>query len=190
MRTNRSNFSYMGIYVPPSGYTPDPAAGLVPLYRWLVIQDGWRNYYYYSTYYFNLGGDYHFQGIQGYVLPPNQVSFRGIELTHMSSFYSQDFGYWNGTGIPVADVGLFFELPPDGSYTYQGVVCAVPGAVTGTRFPPPAFQQPATIFDVLFYPPPPPPPAICNASSAIKNKCSQLGGTWNDDTCSCDQFVN
>jgi hypothetical protein len=32
-------------------------------------------------------------------------------------------------------------------------------------------------------PPPPPPP--CNASQALKNKCAQLGGWWDDETCSC-----
>lgn len=45
----RNNFIYQkimgGVYVPPSGYTPDPASGLVPLYRWNVLQNG-RGYTY------------------------------------------------------------------------------------------------------------------------------------------------
>src|SRR5262245_51741949 len=41
---------YLGMYVPPPGYTADPSSGLVPLHRWTVIQSGWRTYYYYSTY--------------------------------------------------------------------------------------------------------------------------------------------
>ena len=101
----------MGIYVPPSGYTPDPSSGLVPLHRWLVIQDGWRNYYYYSTVLSFHGSDYHYQGIQGYVFPTGTTQFRGFELTKMSSWYSQSHGYWNGTGVPVADAGFFIEPP-------------------------------------------------------------------------------
>lgn len=190
MRANRSNFAYMGIYVPPSGYTPDPAVGLVPLHRWLVIQNGWRNYYYYSTYYSNLGGDYHYHGIQGYVFPPGQTTFRGIELTQMSSWYSQSWGYWNGTGAIPDDAGFFIEPPPPNhSFAYQGKICAMPGAETGTRFPPPPGQSP-TIFDVTFSPPPPPPPppppGSCGVPQFIRNKCAQLGGWWNDETCSCE----
>ena len=76
MQMNRGNFAWMGIYVPPGpGWTPDPSAGLVPLHRWLVIQDGWRNYYYYSTFFSQHGSDYYYHGIQGYVLPANATTF-------------------------------------------------------------------------------------------------------------------
>lgn len=192
MRMNRSNFGSMGIYVPPAGYTPDPAAGLVPLHRWLVIQNGWRNYYYYSTFFAtNLGSDYHYHGIQGYVFPAGQPTFRGIELTRMSSWYSQSWGYWNGTGAPVQDAGFFIELPPaNHGFVFHGTVCSVAGAVTGTRFPPPPGQPGPTIFDVFFFPPapppPPPPPPPCNAPQSLKNKCAQLGGWWSDESCSCE----
>jgi hypothetical protein len=157
MRTNRGNFLFMGIYVPPNGYTPDPSSGLVPLHRWLVIQDG-RSYFYYSTVLSIQGSDYHYQGIQGYVFPPGTTQFRGFELTKMSSWYSQDHGYWNGTGVPVADAGFFIELPPEpplSGFAFQGQVCAVVGAVTGNRFPPDPGQPISPIFDVTFNPPPP-----------------------------------
>jgi hypothetical protein len=68
-------FNGVGIYVPPPGYTPDPAAGLVPLHRWRVVQSGWRQYFYYSVGYATLGPDYTYQGIVGYVFPPGRTSF-------------------------------------------------------------------------------------------------------------------
>ena len=190
MIANRGNFPYMGIYVPPSGYTPDPASGLVPLHRWLVIQGGWRNYYYYSTYYSStLGSDYHYHGIQGYVFPPGQTTFRGIELTQLSSWYSQSYGYWNGTGAIPDDAGFFIEPPPHVSYAYHGKVCATPGAVQ----PQPPGQSGPTIFDVFFYPPPPPPPppppGSCDVPPREINMCAQLGGWWDDETCSCNPLV-
>src|SRR5256885_10937929 len=32
-------------YHPNNGNVPDPASGLVPLYRWTVIQNGWGTHY-------------------------------------------------------------------------------------------------------------------------------------------------
>jgi hypothetical protein len=189
MQMNRGNFAWMGIYVPPGpGWTPDPSAGLVPLHRWLVIQDGWRNYYYYSTFFSQHGSDYYYHGIQGYVLPANQTTFRGTPVTKLSSWYSQSYGYWNGTGAPVADAGFFIELPPHSSYAFHGTICTVPGAITSTRFPtPPVFP---TNWDVVFFapqpPPPPPPPPPCSASQSLINKCYQLGGMWNSEGCYCE----
>lgn len=180
----------LGIYLPPPGYTPDPASGLVPLHRWLVIQDGWRNYFYYSTYFSNLGGDYHYHGIQGYVFPPGQATFRGFPLSQLSSFYSQSYGYWNGGGALPDDVGFFIEQPPHASFVFHGKVCAMTGAAVGTRFPPPPGQPGPTIFDVFFFPPapppPPPPPSSCNASQTMINRCAQLGGWWDNETCRCE----
>ncbi len=184
----------LGLYIPPSGYTPAPASGLVPLHRWLVIQDGWRNYYYFSTFYSTQGSDYHYQGIAGYVFPPGTTShqFTGIDgngqanvtvsLHQLSVFYSQNYGYWNGYG---ASGFGFVESPPNGTYAYHGNLCAVINALDNTQNPLPPSSVPH-VWDVLFYPPPPPPPPPpCDASQAIKAKCAQLGGWWDDETCSC-----
>jgi hypothetical protein len=190
LRANRSIFAYAGMYIPPSGYTPDPAVGLVPLHRWTVIQNGWRTHYYYSTYYTQQPPDRYYNGIAGYVFPPGTTTFRGMELTQMSVWYSQSYGFWNGTGVSPADAGYFIEQPPNGSFVFQGDICAMPGAEVGTRYPPPPNQQPPTIFDVTFYPPPPPPPppppGSCNVSQATRNACAHNGGWWNDETCSCE----
>jgi hypothetical protein len=176
----------LGIYLPPfPGYTPDAGEGLVPLHRWRVIQNGWRNYFYYSIYYGVLGGDYHYEGIQGYVFPPGQATFRGAPLSQVSSWYSQSKGYWNGGGTIPEDVCCFPEQPPDSSFVYQGKVCAMPFGPASTRFPDPNLQKP-TFWDVGFNaPPPPPPPGACNVPMFIKTKCVQQGGWWDEELCEC-----
>jgi hypothetical protein len=179
---------YVGIYVPPAGYTPDPSSGLVPLHRWTVIQDGWRTHYYYSTYYTQQPPDRYYDGIAGWVFPPGTTqSQAGLPLHQLSIFYSQDLGFWDGYG----GIGYgYVEPPPDRDgkrpYVYQGVIAALPPAVRDPQFPPvPDIGQVHTVWDVIFYPPPPPPPGSCDASQAIRNKCDQLGGWWDDETCSC-----
>ena len=67
---NYPTFDGLGIYRPPDGYTPDPSSGLVPLYRWRVVESGWRVYYYYSTYYAPHGSNYYYEGVAGWVFPP------------------------------------------------------------------------------------------------------------------------
>lgn len=192
LRANRGGFGYAGMYVPPSGYTPDPAIGLVPLHRWTVIQDGWRTHYYYSTYYTQQPPDRFYNGIAGWVFPPGTLTFRGQELTQLSVWYSQSNGFWNGTGIPGQDAGYFIELPPNNTYGFQGDICAMPGAVIGTRYPPDPILSQATLFDVTFYPPAPPPPPpgggggeSCNPSSGTVNACHHNGGEWDYGTCTC-----
>jgi hypothetical protein len=180
---------YLGMYVPPPGYTPDPSSGLVPLHRWTVIQNGWRTYYYYSVYYSNPGSDYHYNGIAGWVFPPGMTQdSRGLPLHQLSVFYSQDLGFWNGYG----GIGLgYVEQPPNRpgkrSYVYQGVIASLPPAALDPQFPPPG--TPPSAWDVRFYPPlpppPPPPPASCNVPQATKNRCAQLGGWWDDESCVC-----
>src|SRR3954451_11928489 len=176
-------FGYLGMYVPPPGYTPDPSSGLIPLHRWTVIQDGWRTYYYYSVYYSNPGSDYHYNGIAGWVFPPQTTQSRfGLPLTQLSVFYSQDLGFWNGYG----GIGFgYVEQPPNRpgkrSYVYQGVIAALPPAVLDPQSTVPSVFH-SSPWDVIFYPPlasppppPPPPSGSCNVPLATQNRCSQLG---------------
>lgn len=195
---NYPSFNAVGIYLPPGpGYTPAPAAGLVPLHRWTVIQDGWRTHYYYSTYYTQQPSDRHYNGIAGYVFPPGttQHHFTGVDgngtenfvapLHPLSVYYSQDLGFWNGyDGI---------ESPPDRpgkrAYGYQGLIAALPTSQADPQFP----RNPYLIthaWDVLFYPPapppPPPPPSSCNPSSGWVNACHRNGGWWDYESCTCE----
>jgi hypothetical protein len=159
-----SNFLYYpfpetaGIVLPPaSGWTPTPGQGLLPLYRWRVHQDN-RWYFYYSIYYSSHGSGYTYEGVSGYVLPPDN-SFGGINLV---ADYSQTRGF-------------YFRLPNESipgntgnqfGFNYQGVICNLP-------------QGGSYSFD------PPPPPPSCNPSSSLVSKCAQLGGYWDYDSCSC-----
>jgi hypothetical protein len=181
----------LGIYVPPSGYTPDPASGLVPLHRWAVIQNGWRTYFYYSTYYASYGGDYHYNGIAGYVFAPgrtstiNPFSGQSLPLHQLSVWYSQDLGFWNGYGS--YGYSSYVEPPPNRSgkqpYYDQGIIAALPPGCPQPNPPGSIGCGPYTIrFDP---PPPPPPPGSCNTPQFIKNKCVQQGGWWDDETCEC-----
>jgi hypothetical protein len=167
----RDGFYYDGIvgsiYRPPAGYTPDPASGLVPLHRWIIVEDGWRVYTHHTTYPLTPPRNYTYGGILGYVFPPTTTSHTfesGVtaSLTQMSMWYSQDYGVFNGRGAP--GYGSY-ELPPHRSFVYQGVIAAMPAPVGGTRpdlctdFGPFYYCPP---FDgssaVRFNPPPPPPP--------------------------------
>lgn len=192
-------FDGLGIYVPPSGYTPDPAAQLRPLYRWLVVQNGWRVYYYYSTYYASHGSGYYYQGIVGYVYQPGRTSFfhpaftQPLPLHQLSVYYSQDLGFWNGYGS--YGYSSYVEPPPNRSgkrpYYNQGIIAALPPACDDPQFPQP--PPPGSIgcgpyvvrFDPPPPPPPPPPPGSCTASPAMKSKCVQFGGWWDEESCSC-----
>jgi hypothetical protein len=116
-------FPYLGAIVPlVPGYTPQAGQGLLPLYRWQVIQSP-RIYYYYSIYYSNLGGNYHFQGVAGYVLP-NSGAFGGTPLQFN---YSQSYGYYytlSGEYPPCctfSNHGVQFNLPTGGSYLFDKI---------------------------------------------------------------------
>lgn len=152
-----------GIFVGPSGYTPDPAWGLVPFHRWNVLQDG-RSYTFYSTVYTPEGPDYTYQGIIGYVYYPFQTSaivdpskglVTSFPLKQISSYYSQRYGYFQGSGAPgYNDYGI--ELPPNSSFSYQTIDAAIyPGALFGTA--------PSNISDPsgACRPVPGPPPSGC-----------------------------
>jgi hypothetical protein len=156
------------IYRPPTGYTPDPASGLVPLHRWTVVENGWRVYTYHSIYYAAHPSNYTYNGILGYVFPPatpsphTYPSGASDTLGLMSQWYSQRYGVFNGRGAPGY---LVFDYPPHSSFVYQGSIAAMGRAVAGTRpdfcsgsnsvyCPPYPFY---TGFNVTFYPPPTPP---------------------------------
>jgi hypothetical protein len=104
-------------------------------------------------------------------------------------WYSQSYGIFNGRGAP--GFGSF-ESPPHSSFAYQGVIAAMPPAVTGTR---PDWCQPPvssfcflfeTGFDVKFNPPPPPPPPpTCDPNE--EQFCTDSGGRWDSFSCSCIQ---
>ena len=185
---NLPSFDGMGIYVPPPGYTADPSTGLVPLHRWRVIQNGWRVYFYYSTYFADHGSDYHYEGIMGWVFRPGTVSILNSGPLHpLSIWYSTDLGFWNGyntfPGDPV-------EQPPNrpGKTIYfpQGLIAALPPTCVDPEFPQPPVGGGVCLYGMLFNPPPPPPPVSqCNVTQFIKNRCYQLGRYWDDDTCSC-----
>jgi hypothetical protein len=145
------------IAVPPAiGWTPTPGQGLIPLYRYRISQNG-RIYYGY----FNglaSGSGYTFQGIAGYVFP-GDGSFGGIPL---QAYYSQTRGYFYtvGSEVPIG-------YPYSYGFAYHGSPCYLPQGGT-------------------FSWDPPPPPPTCNVGQGIKNKCAQLGGMWNNETCSCE----
>jgi hypothetical protein len=106
-------FPYQADIVPVvPGYTPQAGQGLLPLYRWQVIQTP-RIYYYYSIYYnANLGSNYHYQGVAGYVLAAND--YRGTPLLF---WYSQSYGYY---------YTLSGEYPPGNTFTYHGIPFNLP----------------------------------------------------------------
>lgn len=114
-------FGPAGLYPNPGpGFTPDPNAGLIPLHQWSVFQSG-RVYIFYSVYYGNYGGSYRYDGIAGYVYPSNtEVTPLGFATKKVSSWFSQTRGLWYGIGEPGVDSG--FELPPNNTYVYQGIV--------------------------------------------------------------------
>ena len=178
----------VGMYVPPSGYTPDPSSGLVALHRWTVIQNGWRTHYYYSTYYTVQPPDRFYNGIAGYVFPPGTTQTpNGLPLHQLSVFYSQTMGFWNGYG---ADGYGYQEQPPaQGNYQDQGIIAALPPSVFDYEFPPqpntgPPFQS---VWRVLFYAPSPPGGGggSCNPSSGTLNACHHNGGEWDYFACTC-----
>ena len=149
------------IYRPPAGYTPDPASGLVPLYRWTVVENGWRVYTHHSTYYGTHSSNYTYNGILGYVFPPGTTSHTfdtggPVSLTQFSMWYSQKYGVFNGIGA--YGYSSYVEPAPHSSFAYQGVIAAMPPPVFGTNpnhYFPPYGQYP---YVVKFNPPPPPPP--------------------------------
>lgn len=106
-------FPYQADIVPVvPGYTPRAGQGLLPLYRWQVHQSP-RIYYYYSIYYnANLGSNYHFQGVAGYVLPSS-----GYGGTPLQYWYSQSYGYY---------YTLLGEYPPCCSFSNHGIQYNLP----------------------------------------------------------------
>jgi hypothetical protein len=115
-------FPYQADIVPVvPGYNPQPGQGLLPLYRWQVIQSP-RIYYYYSIYYANHGSNYHFQGVAGYVLASND--YRGTPLQYN---YSQSYGFYytlSGEYPPCCSFqnqGVGFNLPVGGTFLFDKI---------------------------------------------------------------------
>jgi hypothetical protein len=126
-------FPYQADIVPVvPGYTPRAGQGLTPLYRWQVDERP-RIYYYYSIYYNgNLGSNYRFQGVAGYVMASND--YRGTNLHY---WYSQSYGYY---------YTLSGEYPPCCSFSYHGVQYNLPvgGTFIFDRIPEPPDPCPGT----------------------------------------------
>jgi hypothetical protein len=150
-------------------------------------------YYYYSTYFAQLGSDYHYEGVAGWVFPPGiqRIPTNGAPLAPLAIWYSTDLGYWYEFRIFLDQTA---EFPPNRSgknnYVPQGQIASLPPACINPQFP----SQVAPGAECLTYvvpfnppppPPPPPPPGSCNAGAGIKGKCGQLGGTWDDESCTC-----
>jgi hypothetical protein len=176
--------------VPPTTTsTPVAGQGLQPLYRWRVVQDG-RTYYHITPFLGTNGEGYTLDGIIGYTFNLFDTTRPGFEL---KAWYSQRYGYWYaliGERQPDASFDFFpgtsscddrftYTNPTNGllycsTYRDHGSICKLlqsPGGSFAFTTPPP--------------PPPPPPPGSCNASLAIRSKCAQLGGSWDDECCCC-----
>ncbi|HKO44945.1 MAG TPA: hypothetical protein VJU84_16830 [Pyrinomonadaceae bacterium] len=192
---NHPFFDNMGIYRPPDGYTPDPSSGLVRLHRWRVVQGGWRVYYYYSIYYSEHGSDYHYEGVAGWVFSPGTGSSPGGAPLHaLNIWYSTDLGFWYEFRIGDSP----WESPPNrpgkANYVPLGRIAMLPPGCINPEYPsqvPPGEQ--CFGYVVMFNPPtppppppPPPPPGSCTSGAGAVSKCSQLGGSWNYETCSCE----
>jgi hypothetical protein len=190
----------LGIYYHPNnGNVPDPDSGLVPLYRWTVIQDGWRTHYYYSTYYTEQPPDRYFNGIAGYVFPPWQTTYNhfgvSLPLTPLRIWYSSDYGFWYGHGAGANP--FFYESPPPVPFDKdpfhdQGIIAQLPQSIFDYWFPSfpggPDFSSP---WRVCFQAPggggggggnPP----DCNPPSSSLNACQHNGGWWNYEGCYCE----
>ncbi len=173
-----------GIYPnPQQGYTPVPAAGLLPLYQWTVIE-GFRSYLYLSIYnYGNPGSNYHFNGIAGYVYPPSTTfdPLFGMPTVKVSAWYSQSRGYWYGINEPADGI---YEHPPSGwGYQFHGVPFRMPA-------PPTAATGPGRCGSSFPY-------ISCDGSRTVRydtqqcydpvgeQNCDSAGGQWNPSTCTC-----
>jgi len=187
-----------GMYFPPSnGDVPPAGSGLVPLYRWTVIQDGWRTHYYYSVYYTEQPPDRYFNGIAAYVFPPSQDHYNGAPLRPLYIWYSSDFGFWYGWGAN--SEFNFYEAPPEVSaykdpYHYQGIIAYLPPAVWDYWHPPnPGGPQIPNFWQICFQPPGGGGGGggggnngDCNPPQSTLNACQHNGGSWNYDGCYCE----
>ncbi len=187
---------WLGIYFhPDNGNVPDPASGLVPLYRWTVIQNGWRTHYYYSTYYTQQPSDRYFNGVAGYVFPPSMQFYHGLGLRPLTIWYSQYYGFWYGYG-PLPNDGCCYEQPPNGTFQYQGIIAQLPPAVWDYQFPPSPSTGPpigSSAWTICFQAPSGGGGGggggnggDCTPSTSDLSACRHLGGFWNYDTCECE----
>lgn len=167
---------------PQQGYTPDPAAGLLPLYQFTVIE-GFRSYIHLSLYSYGQGSNYYFNGIAGYVYPPSTtVDSFGMPTVKVSAWYSQSRGYWYGINEPADGI---YEHPPSGwGYQFHGVPFRLPAPPTtatgpgrcGSSFPYISCDGSRAVrFD---------PPQQCSDPAGEQN-CGSSGGQWNPGNCTC-----
>ncbi|HEY0546582.1 MAG TPA: hypothetical protein VGC91_14485 [Pyrinomonadaceae bacterium] len=123
---------YGKIAVPPGpGYTPVAGQGLMPLYRYKIVQNG-RIYYGY----FNApasGSGYYFEGISGYVLP-GYGQYGGIAL---QAYYSQTKGYFY-----TADSETPIGYPYYYGFAYHGSPAYMPQGSSYCWNPPPPSCDP------------------------------------------------
>lgn len=177
------------IVVPPTANsTPVSGQGLQPLHRWRVVENG-RTYFYLNPGYGTNGGNYTYEGIAGYTFNLNDNTHPGFTFT---AYYSQRYGYWfalDGERRPDASVEYSPWLPPPSNCQFQ-----ITDPATGLYYCT-TYANHGSICKLMVNsggafsfttPPPPPPPGPCNVGQGIKNKCAQLGGFWNDETCSCE----
>lgn len=169
------------IYPLIPGFEPDPSSMLAPLHQWTVIEQG-RAYTYYSTYYSTVGSNYHYDGVRGYIFPPDGPGFP------IGVYYSTKKGFFFGSGPvpagnldpPVAGVGYIYQgILGNGAAFALGSPGQFPaGCPTNTYcFPAPG---PSVRYNPL---PPPPPPPTCDPQE--ESDCSLIGGIWYSEDCSC-----
>lgn len=199
------------IYVPPPGYVPDPSAGLVPLHQWTVIQNG-RAYTAYDHIYSTHGGNYHYDGIRGYIYHPGLTSITStfdpnnpqeVYLSKFTRRYSQTYGFWYGHAVPfrtdVNPILYSFSQPPTSSFDsvaiiggYFPTVCGTSPSLPSSSQVPESAPWQGCLTGVLVpgitftAPPPPPPPPACDLTQ--EQSCYNNGGIWNSTNCTCNTF--
>jgi hypothetical protein len=174
------------VVVPPAQNSTPADTGLVPLHRLRVIESG-RAYWYLTTSLGTYGSNYTYEGIAGYAFNLSDPR-PGLTLT---AYYSQRYGYWfavAGERVPDAspEFSPYGYPPADCQFTYydfatglyycssynnHGSIAKLMQDQSGSfQFTTPASGGTG---------------GSCTAGSGVKSKCAQLGGFWDDESCSC-----
>ncbi len=158
------------------GVFDNQQCGTIPLHRWRVQQSG-RAYWYYTIGNHFGGPGYYYEGIAGYVLPVGDSRGTPIHI-----WYSQRFGYTYTSTMDECKPDEYCGFPDVGetTYSYHGVawynINGNPGGNVSWTCPAPT-PTPT--------PAPTPGGGTCTAGAGIRSKCAQLGGYWDDESCSC-----